>query len=45
MGQKLESLKVAEQTKRRLGAPQMLTEGPRNVNGGTGEGTPEESDQ
>jgi len=37
MGQKLESLKVAEQTKRRLGAPQMLTEETRTVTTGTGE--------
>jgi len=44
MGQKLESLKVTEQTKRRLTAPQVLTEGPRTVSADTGEETPGESD-
>ena len=44
MGQKLESLKVTEQTKRRLSAPQVLTEGPRAVNAGTGEETPGKGD-
>jgi DNA recombination protein RmuC len=45
MGQKLEALKVTEQTKRRISAPQVLTEGPRTVSADTGEETPEESDQ
>ena len=45
MGQKLESLKVTEQTKRRLSTPQVLTEGPRTVSAETGEEMPEESDQ
>ena len=45
MGQKLEALKVTEQTKRRLSAPQVLTEGPRTVSADTGEETPEESNQ
>ena len=44
MGQKLEALKVTEQTKRRLNAPQVLTEGPRIVSADTGEETPEEGD-
>ena len=44
MGQKLESLKVTEQTKRRLSAPQVLTEGPRTVSAETGEETAEEGD-
>ncbi|MDH3813349.1 MAG: DNA recombination protein RmuC [Acidobacteriota bacterium] len=44
MGQKLESLKVTEQTKRRLSAPQVLTEGPRTVNAGTGEEMPGKGD-
>jgi DNA recombination protein RmuC len=44
MGQKLEALKVTEQTKRRISAPQVLTEGPRTVSAETGEETPEESD-
>ena len=45
MGQKLESLKVTEQTKRRLSAPQVLTEGPRTVSAETGEETPTKSDE
>ena len=45
MGQKLEALKVTEQTKRRLSAPHVLTEGPRTVSAETGEETPEESNQ
>ena len=45
MGQKLEALKVTEQTKRRLSAPQVLTEGPRTVSADAGEETPEESNQ
>ncbi len=44
MGQKLEALKVTEQTKRRINAPQVLTEGPRTVSADTGEETPGESD-
>ena len=44
MGQKLESLKVTEQTRRRLSAPQVLTEGPRTVSAETGEETPGKSD-
>ena len=45
MGQKLEALKVTEQTKRRLSAPHVLTEGPRTVSADIGEETPEESNQ
>lgn len=42
MGQKLESLKVAEHTKRRLDAPQALPEGPRTISAEAGEEKPEE---
>ena len=42
MGQKLESLKVAEHTKRRLEAPNALAEGPRTVTAGQEDETPEE---
>jgi DNA recombination protein RmuC len=42
MGQKLESLKVAEHTKRRLEAPIALAEGPRTVTAGQEDETPEE---
>jgi DNA recombination protein RmuC len=44
MGQKLESLKVTEHTKRRLEAPNALAEGPRPVTAGQDEGMREEDE-
>ena len=42
MGQKLEFLKVAERSKRRLEAPSALPDGPRPVTAGQEDETPEE---